>query len=226
MRRASFARMAPAAVFLSLAACKPIAPPKPPLCQTIAILPFDNETNNVDADDIMQKLVYAAMRQSVYHVRDIRETNDFLAQVGILDGGQIPVLDLKKLGADLGVQGLMVGYVEHFGYVNLGFYKDRKVAVDLRVIDVATGQPIWEHSGRGSTKDSTKDLTFDKDKAGGSFIKGVAEKVADKLAKSPLEEEAREAVANALSTLPGYTFQGFGDGRPFNPRMREFKFGK
>src|SRR5262245_43602075 len=105
-----------AAVFL-LTSCK-VEPPKPPLVQTMAILPFDNESNDVDAADIMQRLTYLALKPSVYQVLDIEMVNKKLADVGIVDGGQLAAVDPVKLGKDLGVQALMFGYVESFSYTN------------------------------------------------------------------------------------------------------------
>jgi hypothetical protein len=65
---------------LALAACK-VEPPKPPLVQTIAILPFNNGSNDLNAAEIMQKLVYSTMKLSPYQTMDIAITNKKLADV-------------------------------------------------------------------------------------------------------------------------------------------------
>src|SRR5690242_17765446 len=102
---------------LAVVGCKP-APPTIPLVQTVSILPFDNETNDVNAADIMQRFTYLAMKQSAYQVEDIDVTNKKLADVGIVDGGQLPALDPVKMAKDFGSQALLYGSVESFDYTN------------------------------------------------------------------------------------------------------------
>ncbi|MCB4757002.1 MAG: DUF799 domain-containing protein [Elusimicrobia bacterium] len=192
-------------LFLILPACK-VQPPKPPLVETVAVLPFDNESNDVDAADIMQGYVYLAMKPSAYRVSDFKAVNDFLLEkAGIQEGGQLAVVDPVKLGKDLGVQALLYGYVESFGYINIGFYTERKVALELKLVDVNTGQVLWENAKNAATRQ----LTLNKDEATKNFAKGLADKAVDKLFGSPLEEEAKQATIKTLATLPGYRFCGF-----------------
>ena len=184
--------------------CK-VEPPKPPLVETVAILPFDSESNDVNAPDIMQRLVYLAMKSSAYRVLDIDETNAKLAKAGIQDGGQLPAVDPVKLGKDLGVQALLYGNVENFGYVNIGFYQEQKVTLELAMVNVTDGQNLWQNSGTGATRN----LTLDKKEAQNRLTAGLAKQLVDKLFDSPLEEEACQATTKALATLPGFRFAGF-----------------
>jgi len=133
--------------FLLLSSCATI-PILPPLAETMAILPFDSESNNVDAPDILQKFVYMAMKPSPYQIPDIEATNAKLVENGIIDGGQLPVIDPIKLADDLGVQLLMYGNVESFGYTNVGVYASRHVTLNLWVVDGKTGERIWEDTGK------------------------------------------------------------------------------
>lgn len=189
-----------------IAGCK-VEPPKPPLVETLAVLPFDNESNDLDAPDILQKLVQAALQKSPYKLMDLDAVNGKLAAVGIIDGGQLAIVDPVKLGKDLGVHGLVFGYVESFDYINIGFYLQRKVKLSLRVVDVQTGATLWENTGTGSRPQ----IFLNKDDAKKAFLEGVAEQTIEKIAKSPLEEEAKTAVMNVLRTLPGFVFYGFGE---------------
>lgn len=192
------------AILLS-AGCK-VAPPKPPLVETIAILPFNNGSNDVHADTIMQRLVYLALNPTAYRVSDIDQTNEFLKSKGISDGGQLPALDPVKIGKDLGVHGLLYGSVESFSYTNIGFYQQRKVELALRLVDASTGGILWENTKTAAVRN----LTLDKDEAGKNFVKGLATQTVDKLFNSPLEEEAKLATIKTLSSLPGFSFHGFG----------------
>ncbi len=193
---------------LAIAACK-VAPPKPPLVETIAILPFDNESNDVNADTIMQTYVFLAMSQSAYRTSDIKDVNDKLAKNGVVDGGQLPALDPVKIAKDLNVQALMYGYVESFGYVNIGIYAERKVRLGLKMVDGQTGQTLWENTQTAADRK----FALDKEEAQKNFLQGLGNQLTDKLFNSPLEEEAKLATIKTLSSLPGFRFNGFPDSK-------------
>ncbi len=190
---------------LLVVACKPPAPPKPALVQTLAVLPFDSEANNINAPDIMQRLVYEALTGSAYQPMDIDVVNKKLAEAGIVDGGMLAAVDPVKLGKDLNVQALMYGNVASFGYTNIGFYSQRKVVLELKLVDVATGDLLWENTGNGVTRN----VAFDKDQASKNLVQGLADQLIDKASKNPLAPESRLATLQALRTLPGYAFTSF-----------------
>lgn len=190
---------------IALAGCRPPAVPKPPLVETVAVLPFDNESNDLNAPDILQKYVHLALSASPYRPLDIKEVNEKLAAAGIVDGGQLAAVDPVKLGRDLGVHALVFGNVESFGYTNVGYFASRKVTVQLRMVEVATGQTIWEGSGTGANRQ----LTLDSAQAKRNLAEGLARQTIEKVAKAPLDDESRRATVEALRTLPGYRFAGF-----------------
>lgn len=196
--------------------CK-IEPPKPPLVQTMAVLPFDSESNDINAPDIMQRLVYLALKKTPYQLMDIDEVNSRLEKVGIVDGGQLAIVDPKKLGKDFGVQAVMFGYVNSFDYVNVGFYQQKKVGLELKLIDVATGATLWENESSAITPK----VVLDSNEAKKEFGKGLAEQFVDKIFKSPLEEEARAATIKTLSTLPGFSFNGFAEDSSSKSKFQE-----
>jgi len=185
--------------------CKRPPPSSPLPIETTAILLFDSESNDVDAPDIMQRLVYLALKNSPYRVLDMDETNAKLNKMGFVDGGQLAAINNTKLGQELGVQGLLFGNVESFGYTNVGVYVGRKVNLELRLVDVATGETLWEGEGKASKSK----FAFNKEDIQENFTKGLADQLVDKMFKSTLEEEARMATKKALRSLPGFRFAGF-----------------
>ena len=187
-----------------LAGCR-VVPPRPPLVETVAVLPFDNESNELDAPDILQRLVHLALLNTPYRPLDIDFVNKKLADAGITDGGQLAAVDPVLLGKDLGVHALLFGNVESFGYTNIGFYVQRKVTLELRLVDVATGETLWENNATAALRQ----LHLDPDEAKRAFVGGLAEQAVEKMFNSPLEAEARQATVKALRTLPGFKFAGF-----------------
>ncbi len=222
VRKLSFKKMfkawipAFAGMTLHLTGCH-MEPPKPPLVETVAILPFDNNSNDINAPEMMQSLVYWALRASPYRLVDIKTTNEKLASVGIVDGGQLPALDPVKIATDFGVQALIYGSITDFGYVNVGFYTSRKVGLDLKMVDGKTGQTLWENSASAAFRN----LTLDKDEAGKQLAKGLAEQFVEKLFNSPLEGEAKQATINTLRTLPGFVFTRFDNDRPKGAAVKD-----
>ena len=196
--------------------CK-VEPPKPPLVETVAILPFDNESNDINAPEMMQSLVYWALRPSPYRLLDIKTVNEKLATVGIVDGGQLPALNPMKIATDFGVQALLYGYITDFGYVNVGFYVSRKVGLELKMVDGKTGQTLWENSGSVALRN----FTLDQNEAGKQLAKGLAEQFVEKLFNSPLEGEAKQATIKALRTLPGFVFTRFDNDRPKGAAVKD-----
>jgi hypothetical protein len=185
--------------------CKPPPPPVPPLVNSVAVLLFDSEANNINAPDILQKYVQMALQNSPYRPLDLNTITDKLTKAGISDGGQLAVVDPGKLGRDLGVQALIFGNVATFSYTNVGYYTSRKVTLELKMVDVATGATLWEHAGTGATRK----LTFDPTEAKRNLAEGLARETVEKIAKAPLDDESRMAVIDALRSLPGYRYNGF-----------------
>ncbi len=200
-------RLSAAALLALFAAigCKPPAPPVPPLVNTVAVLLFDTESNDLNAPDILQKYVQLALENSPYRPLDMKVVNETLNKAGIVDGGQLAIVDPVKVGRDLGVQALIFGNVESFDYTNVGYYASRKVTLELKMVDVATGATLWENSGTGATRQ----LTFDPNEAKRNLAAGLARQTIEKAAKAPLDDESRLAVIAALRTLPGYRYNGF-----------------
>lgn len=199
-------RAAAAAALLALAGCAPI-PTGPPLVETVAVLMFDNESNELNAPDILQKYTTLALQKSPYRPLEMKTVNEFLEKAGIVDGGQLGIVDPVRLGKDLGVHALIFGNVESFDYTNVGYYASRKVTVELKMVDVTTGSVLWEHSGTGATRK----LTIDSEQAKRNLAEGLGRQAIEKIAKAPLDDESRMAVIDALKTLPGYRYCGFAE---------------
>jgi len=168
----------------------------------------------------MQRLVYLALKPTHYKVMDIKEINERLEKAGISDGGQLVVIDPVKLGKDLGVQGLMFGNVSSFDYTNIGFFTQRKVGLELKLVDTKTGATLWENEATTANRQ----VALDKEQAKRNFAKGLADQWVDKIAHAPLEEEARLTTIKALKTLPGFVFCGFAvDDQTVSPLQRGTK---
>ena len=117
--------------------------PSNPL-KRVAVLPMKNDTDDVDGPDVVrQKMVEALTRRS-YVVMDLKESDSILRdRMGINLGGQLELTTPQKLGETLGVEGVLYGTLMDFDETTTGLYNAKKVRGTFKLVNTATGQPIW-----------------------------------------------------------------------------------
>ncbi|OGR41664.1 MAG: hypothetical protein A2X35_12365 [Elusimicrobia bacterium GWA2_61_42] len=164
----------------------------------VAVLPFDNQSTDVGAPDVMRKLAAENFEKRGYPALPADEVDAKLSALGVSEGGQLPAFKPEELGRALGVDLLCYGDVEDFTFQNLGFVVRKSVALRVKVVSAATGETLYEGSGSG------KDIKifFDKDEAKAAFVEQLAVKLVQNILKTPLKKEADKAAWKALDSLP------------------------
>ncbi len=164
----------------------------------VAVLPFDNQSTDMSAPDIMRKLAAEGFAKRGYQPLPFEEVDNKLSGLGISEGGQLPSVKPEELGKALGADLLCYGDVEDFTFQNLGFVVRKNVGLSVRLLSAASGEVLYEASGSG------KDLKFytDKDEAKAAFVEQLALKLVQNLLKTPLKKEAEAAAWKALDGLP------------------------
>jgi len=164
----------------------------------VAVLPFDNQSTDVDASEIMRKLAVEGFERRGYPALPRDEVDQKLSLLGVSEGGQLPGVKPADLGKALGAELLCYGDVEDFTFQNLGFVIRKNVTLRVKIISASTGETLYEGSGAG------KDLKvfFDRDQAKAAFVEQMAVKLAQNIFKVPLKREAEAAVYRALDRLP------------------------
>jgi hypothetical protein len=118
--------------------------PSNPL-KRVAVLPMRNDTDDVDGPNVVREKMAAALRDHSYVVMDIKESDQILRdRMGITLGGQLELTTPQKLGETLGVEGVLYGTLMDFDETTTGLYNVKKVRGKFRLVNTATGQPIWE----------------------------------------------------------------------------------
>lgn len=164
-----------------------------------AVLPFDNESVNMRGAGQVRGLVEEALGGRGWALADRRAVDETLQRLGVSDGGQLGALDPKRLGAELGVSGLIYGTLEEFTFQNVGFVRRRVVRLSLKLVEASTGERLWEASG----EDDTGRVALERRQAGRSFLEGVVEQAAETALGVPLLKESRAAVEKTVATLAG-----------------------
>jgi len=164
----------------------------------VAVLPFDNQSTDIGAPDVMRKLAEDGLGKRGYAPLPAKEVDARLSSLGVSEGGQLPGVKPGALGGALGVDLLVYGDVEDFTFQNLGFLIRKSVALRVKIVSASTGETLYEGSGSGRDVK----VFFDKDQAKAAFVEQMAVKLVQNILKTPLKKEAETAARKALDSLP------------------------
>ena len=164
----------------------------------VAVLPFDNQSTDVGAADMMRALAAEGFEKRGYAYLPLAEADAKLSALGVSEGGQLPGLKPAEIGRALGADLLCYGDVQDFTFQNLGFVVRKSVVLNVRIVSASTGETLYEGSGSG------KDLKlyFTKDEAKAAFVEQLAVRLVQNILKAPLKREAEAAAWKALDRLP------------------------
>ena len=168
----------------------------PPM--TVAILPFNNFTNDLDGPVYVRKIFSERLKYRGYIVKSIDETDNVLRGIGITDGGQLSAFKPEKIGEALNVDGLFYGDLLEFSYITVGFYNKRAVSVSLKLLDAKNGNLLWHDE----KKVAKTEVALSSQEALKAFKHHIIEKTVEKTFRVPLREEVEELVNKILLTLP------------------------
>ena len=117
---------------------------------TVAVLPIYNATNDVGAPQMVRELADKHVQgRGHYSVKPLSEVNQTLRdQMGITLGSQMDMTTPQQLGATLGVDGVLYGYLLNFDDMTTGVYNEKKVRAGFKLVDTKTGTVVWA-SGHG-----------------------------------------------------------------------------
>jgi len=211
---------APKAQFLK----SPYAPPR-----SVAVLPFDNASNSLEAPVLMQKLAADALATGGYNVVPAAEVEAKLRELGISQGGQVRSRKTEEMAAALGASALLYGEVRKFSYMTIGVYMKREVNVGLELI-AADGSRLWKHAA-GAVR---QDIEVDAAKHGRSFVESLGSQLAmkwiERILSHPLYPEMQRSIHDVFLTLPSarnprksvgsYISSGYSDALPLGNMMR------
>jgi len=108
---------------------------------SVAILPFENLTQEKEAPDLLQQLFYNNFSSLAYKDVELSYINTNLPNFNPKNIFKSP--DLKKNGEHLGSDALILGRVTEFESFYAGVYSSFTVAVELKMIDVETQRVLW-----------------------------------------------------------------------------------
>lgn len=112
----------------------------------LAVLPLVNNTNDVDAPEMVRERLIKALEANLYNVQPLEETNQILRdQMGITLGGQLEMAESKVLAETLGVEGLLYGDLMDFKETTTGVYNSRNVRGRFKIVNALDEGVFWQN---------------------------------------------------------------------------------
>ncbi len=201
MRRKSWLKVVALAVVAGLVGCAPsqvYISNQFTSARKVAVLPMVNESNDLDGPIFVRNLIHNQLESRGFQVLPINQVDAQLKENGFSDGGQLKAAKAQDLGQYTGADTLFYSALEDFNYINVGFYWQRHVKISAKLVDVKTGERLWE-----AERDwATREVVANTEQAKRQFAVQLAVKAVEKLAHVPLQAESRVAVNRLLNTLP------------------------
>jgi len=114
----------------------------------IAVLPFKNYTKNKEMGKTLREIVIAEiLANNIFDVVDPSITDLVLYEEGVDKNLKMDEATIRRIGKKLGVQALLIGSLTYLENVRNGSYVYPVIGISLRLIDVKTGDIIWECKG-------------------------------------------------------------------------------
>ena len=124
---------------------KPSGDPGNPI-RRLAVLPLVNNTNDVDAPEMVRERLVLALEANLYNVQPLEEIDQILRdQMGITLGGQLEMAESKVLAEKLGVEGLLYGDLMDFKETTTGVYNSRNVRGRFKIVNTMDEGVFWQN---------------------------------------------------------------------------------
>ncbi len=110
----------------------------------VAVLPFDNLTNDKYAGEIVRQVVISELLASGFvDVAFPGEVKNAINDMGIKSVSSLTAEQMESLGRFLKVEALVIGSVEEYGQVRIGSTPAPQVTATLMMADAGTGSIVW-----------------------------------------------------------------------------------
>lgn len=134
---------------LSGTACLPLPmiPPNPanPI-RTVAVLPFVNNSNDVEAPAYVREQFAKELHRHQYVIKSLTEVDQALKdQMGVTLGVQLDLTTPQEIGKALGVDGVFYASLDEFNHKITGVYNVKRVRVRVKLVNCKTGATVWRN---------------------------------------------------------------------------------
>ena len=187
--------------------CVSIPVPQPDLTnpiRTVAILPFANMSNNIEAPNQIRDLLGKKLTAKFYKVIPIEEVDQVLLdELGITLGEQLSEVQFNELKAKLAADAYIYGNITHYDQSMSGVINTNRVSAELQMKQTTDESVFWQ-SVIGIKSES---------KSGGLFggLASLASAVSDNSEESPIQWITIESRTGGDGSILGNLISGLVD---------------
>ncbi len=117
------------------------------MIKRVAILPFDNLTQDRFAADKVQKILTTELLAlGAFEIIEPGQVLRALRDQRIEASSAMTAAEIKKVGEGLGAQALIFGTVVDFGESRIGTNPSPEVTVQLQLVEIQSGLTLWSVS--------------------------------------------------------------------------------
>lgn len=181
-----FRRLAALAVLAALTACA--TPPKPydytALLQakpaSLLVLPPVNDSPDVAATYSVYSQVTLPLAESGYYVLPVSLVDETLRSNGVSNAAEAQSIDPAKLRQIFGADAALYMDIKRYGSVYQVLSADATVEVHARLVDLRSGQPLWDGKAVASTAEQNNN-----NQGGliGLLVKALIDQIANNLSE-------------------------------------------
>ncbi len=215
-----------------MSACISIPKPQPDLTNpilTVAILPFANQSNNVDAPMQIRELLSQKLATKFYRVLPLEDVDETLIdELGITLGEQLTEVELEEIKSVIAADAYIYGDILHYDQSMSGVINTNRVSTKLKMIQSSNDMVFWSSNigikseaksgglfgSLASLSSAVNDgndaeiqwITIERSTGGdgsilGNLVSGLVEKAVSNAFGTVLEEESLALVNNSTRTL-------------------------
>ncbi len=215
-----------------LSACVSIPKPQPDLSNpilTVAVLPFANQSNNVDAPAQIRDLLSKKLMTKFYRVIPLQEIDQIMVdELGVTLGEQLSEVELSEVKSKIKADGYLYGDILHYDQTTAGVLNTNRVSAKLQLIQ-GSGESLFWSSNVGIKSESKSGgmfgslaslasmgsdsgdaeiqwITIERKTGGdgsimGNLISGLVDKAVSSAFGATLTHESTALVNNSVKTL-------------------------
>ncbi len=215
-----------------LASCAMIPKPQPDLTnpiRTVAILPFSNMSNNIDAPATVREALHKKLSTKFYRVMSLDEVDQTLVdELGITLGEQLVEVDFKEIKQRIPADGYIFGHITHFDQSLTGVLNTNRVRVEMKLVQADNDLVFWSSAlgikseakanslmgnvasltsaAQDAGADSGQWITIERKTGGdgstlGNLLSGIVEKAVANITNTTLSQETLALVNHSTRTL-------------------------
>jgi len=126
--------------------------------RSIAVLPFDNMSADLDATPLVRPVVAARVRHKGYVVPGLKKVDAILKEAGVMVSHDVYAFTPQELGEFLDVDAVMFGTVTDFTTKYAAVYASVAVQIRLELVDCETGDILWQNERRAAQNTAVESI--------------------------------------------------------------------